>query len=99
MGKRGTSTKKSELQQAARRELAASPAATRQPHEHANGAPDWRKESLRACGISRADEAYGILSVMRRLGFIDYAQMIETSDAFNKAARAVGREEPEYEAC
>ena len=91
--------KKSEIQEAVQRELEARRDAIRKKHEEAKGAPDWRKESLRACAISRADEAYGILSVMRRLGFIDYAQMIDASDAFNKAARAVGREEPEYEAC
>ncbi|MDY3690867.1 MAG: hypothetical protein SO072_02735 [Dysosmobacter sp.] len=95
--------KKSEIQEAVQRELEIRRDLIRKMHEKAKGAPDWKKESLRKCAMSYADEACGVLSVMRRLEFLDFEQnfeqMLETTDEFKKAARAVGKEEPEYEAC
>lgn len=91
--------KKSEILEAIQKEVESKYQMIRQYREEARTAPDWKKESNRRIAERWACEIRGIASVLRRLGFIDWEQMEAMAEEARKAAEAVGREEPGYEAC
>lgn len=85
--------KKSEVQEAIQRELEGKRELIRRCWAEARSAPDWKRESKRAIAMHYAWEIRGIASVLRRLGFIDWAQMEAMGEEARQAAEAVGKED------